>query len=75
MILTIFTIFRLFGGKVSSLPHPDGNWDSFIQAVAAATEALGVVWDPIKQVNHPWIRIEKLTKIYSHESKSKCIVS
>lgn len=66
----------LLGGKVNTLPHPDGAWDSFIQAVNSANITVGTVWDPIKQVDHPWIRVEKLTKAYNSDlAKKKCVVS
>jgi hypothetical protein len=60
---------------VNSVPHPDANWDTFIQSVTASTESLGSVWDPIKQVDHPWIRVEKLVKTYRPDLAPKCVIS
>ncbi len=75
-LLILLSFFRLFSGKANTVPHPDGAWDSFIQAVTSANAAIGTVWDPIKRVDHPWIRVEKLTKAYHPELvKRKCVIS
>jgi hypothetical protein len=65
----------LASGKVTAIPHPDANWDVFIQSVGASATALGVVWDPIKQVDHPWIRVEKLVKTYRPDLAPRCVLS
>jgi hypothetical protein len=60
---------------VSAIPHPDANWEVFMESVGNATSSLGVVWDPIKQVDHPWIRVEKLVKTYRPDLAPGCLLS
>lgn len=63
-----------FNGDNNALPHPDANWESFVQTLDTAIKQEGTVWDPIKTVQHPWIRTEKLVKTYHPESAPKCTV-
>ena len=65
---------RLFEGKVNAIPHPDVNWEGFITTVSDATQAEPGVWDPIKDKVHPWVRVEKLAKLYHGESGGRCVV-
>jgi hypothetical protein len=52
------------------------NWEGFLQAVTEATVKEGDVWDPIKGRAHPWLRVEKLGKLYNHSTggSGKCAI-
>ena len=48
------------GGAASSLPDPDSNWDSFVQAVRAAQTGLPEVFCPIRKQPRPWLDTDAL---------------
>lgn len=63
-------------GAARDLPHPDEDWDSFINACKAGLAARGPTWNPLVQKQTPWLDIKRLGKEYNKSGGSSiCTIS
>ena len=55
---------RILGGDIDNYPHPQTEWGAFLHYVRERNARTTHTWNPIDQVNAPWININKLETIY-----------
>ena len=64
--------FTSFGGSSESFPHPELEWDAFVDTVKRENEKIPKVWNPRTKVDEHWVRSSQLGSAYG---MSKCVIS
>lgn len=48
-------------------PHPEAEWEEFLERIAEENARCGTVWSPIHGTLRPWIDLEELGKLNNVE--------
>jgi hypothetical protein len=69
-------LYRLTGGSVKDIPHPDADWSGFIRKVKYYSQLQGMVFCPVEKRMKYWIDVLELRKIYQAKAFSySCSIS
>ena len=62
-------------GNVRDLPHPDVDWNAFVQEIKNNSPEERWIYDPIDEKAATWIDLKALTKMYNPNGSSACSIS